>query len=164
MRARLMWTDPATGAVRGGIAKTGYSHEAMAELILANPAIDQNEIAAFFGYTPGWVSQIIASDAFQAYLGERKDQILDPVLRGAVEESFKGLVLQSIARLRQKLDSNPSDQLVLEVFKNSARALGYGARVEVHGSVHHKHSLMGVLSGLPSERVVHEMPKPPTPE
>lgn len=136
----------------------------MAELILQNPAIDQNEIAMHFGYTPGWVSQIIASDAFQAFIGDRKDKILDPILRGAVEESFRGLVLQSIARLRQKMDSNPSDQLVLEVFKNSARALGYGARVEVNANIHHTHSLMGMLSGLPSERVVYELPKPPAPE
>lgn len=158
-----MWTDPATGEVRGGIAKVGYSHQAMADLILQNPAISQNELAAFFKVTPGWISQIIASDAFQAYLGERKDEILDPILRGAVEESFRGLVLQSIARLREKLDANPSDQLVLEVFKNSARALGYGARVEVNANVHHMHSLMGVLQSLPSrpvEKLVSEAPAP----
>lgn len=157
-----MWTDPATGELRGGIAKVGYSHQAMADLILENPAISQNEIAQFFKVTPGWVSQVIASDAFQAYLSERKDTILDPILRGAVEESFRGLVLQSMAKLREKLESNPSDQLVLEVFKNSSRALGYGARVEVNANIHHKHSLIGLLAGLPTERVVESLPAPET--
>jgi hypothetical protein len=124
----------------------------MADLILSNPAVSQGEIARHFGYTEGWVSQVIASDAFQAFIASRKDEIIDPMLRGAVEESFKGLVLQSIARLREKLEANPSDQLVLEVFKNSARALGYGARVEVNANVNHTHSLMGILSSLPSQQ------------
>jgi len=160
-----MWTDPATGELRGGIAKVGYTHKAMADLILSNPAISQNELAFHFKVTPGWISQVIASDAFQAFIADRKDEIVDPVLRGAVEESFKGLVLQSIARLREKLEANPSDQLVLEVFKNSSRALGYGARVEVNANVHHTHSLMGVLQNLPSARVVEALPMPqePTP-
>lgn len=159
-----MWKDPATGEMRGGIAKTSYSHEALAELILANPALDQGAIARHFGYTEGWVSQIIASDAFQAFISDKKDKIVDPMLRGAVEESFKGLVLQSIQKLRQKLEANPSDQLVLEVFKNSARALGYGARVEVSGNINHTHGLAGILQSLPvQEKILNELPKPLAP-
>lgn len=153
-----MFTDPATGAARGGIAKVSYSHEAMADLILSNPAIDQNELAAHFGYTAGWVSQVIASDAFQAFIAERKDVIVDPVLRAAVDESFKGLVLQSISILRRKLDANPSDQLVVEVFKNSAKALGYGARPQAVLNVAGNVSLIGVLQQAPAERLVASVP------
>jgi hypothetical protein len=158
-----MFLDPVTGVERGGIKKVSYTHEALADLILANPAISQNDLAAHFGYTPGWISQVIASDAFQAFISERKDKIVDPLLRGAVEESMKGLVLQSMQRLREKLEANPSDQLVLEVFKNSTRALGYGARVEVHGNINHSHSLMGVLQNLPTEKVVNPLIQAPTP-
>ena len=155
-----MFLDPATGIMRGGVAKVSYTHEALADLILANPAVSQNELAAHFGYTPGWISQILASDAFGSFIAERKDKIIDPMLRGAIEESMKGLVLQSVERLREKLAANPSDQLVLEVFKSSARALGYGARVEVAGHIHHTHGLMGVLAGLPQEKVVHSIEAP----
>lgn len=162
----MTWKDPATGEVRGGIAKTGYTHQAMADLILANPTISQNELAAQFKVTPGWISQVIASDAFQAFLSDRKNEIIDPILRGAVEESFKGLVLQSMERLREKLAANPSDQLVLEVFKNSTRALGYGARVEVSGNINHTHGLLGVLASLPpagKEKVVSGLIEAPAP-
>lgn len=159
-----MWLDPVTGEQRGGIAKVGYTHKAMADLILSNPAISQNELAQHFKVTPGWISQVLASDAFQAFLTDRKDEIVDPVLRGAIEESFKGLVLQSIQRLREKLEANPSDQLVLEVFKNSARALGYGARVEVSGNINHTHGLMGILQNLPvQEKVINALPKASAP-
>ena len=158
-----MWTDPVTGEVRGGVQKTNYSHEAMADLILSNPAIDQNDIAAHFGYTPGWVSQVISSDAFQAFIADRRAEIIDPVLRGAAEEAFKGLVMQSLAVLRRKLDVNPSDQFALEVFKNSTRALGYGARPQASLSIHNNFSLMGVLAGLPShrEKIVESIPPAP---
>lgn len=157
-----MWKDPVSGEMRGGVAKTGYTHQALADLILANPAVSQNELAQHFGYTPGWISQILASDAFQAFIAERKNEIVDPLLRGAVEESMKGLVLQSIERLRAKLEANPSDQLVLEVFKNGSRALGYGARVEVSGNIHHSHGLAGILQSLPvQEKMVASLPEVP---
>ena len=159
-----MWKDPVTGEMRGGVAKTSYSHEALIDLILANPAIDQNELARKFGYTPGWISQVIGSDAFQAALAARKDQIVDPMLRGAVEESFKGLVLQSMQKLREKLEANPSDQLALEVFKNSSRALGYGARVEINAKVQHSHSLVGMLASLPPAARIKDINPAPLPE
>lgn len=159
-----MFTDAATGEVRGGIAKTSYSHEAMADLILGNPAITQNEIARHFGYTAGWVSQVISSDAFQAFLGERREQIVDPVLRAAVEESFKGLVMQSVAILRQKLEANPSDQLALEVFKNSTRAMGYGARPQAGVQVNVQGNLISVLQSLPTEKTGRVIDQAPAPE
>lgn len=159
-----MFRDPVTGAMVNGVKKPSYTHEALSDLILANPAISQNELAAHFGYTPGWISQIIASDAFQAHLHTRKEKIIDPVLRGAIEESFKGLVLQSIQRLREKLEANPSDNLVLEVFKNSSRALGYGAKPGVQVNVNNSRTLIGVLTSLPQgERVVASLPESPAP-
>lgn len=154
-----MYTDPVTGQLVGGIKKPSYTHEALADLILAHPAITQNELAAHFGYTPGWISQIISSDSFQAYLHTRKEQIVDPMLRGAIEESFRGLVLQSMQRLREKLEANPSDNLVLEVFKNSTRALGYGAKPSVQVNMSDNRTLISVLNGLPQGRVL-EAPAP----
>jgi hypothetical protein len=154
-----MYVDPVTGQMQNSIMKTSYTHEAMVDIILANPAIDQNDLARHFGYSASWVSTVISSDSFQAYLAARKEEIIDPVLRGAVEESFKGLVMRSIDILRKKLDANPSDDLVMEVFKNSSRALGYGARVQIDARVQHSHSLIGVLAGVPSkERVVSQEP------
>lgn len=156
-----MWKDPVTGEMRGGVAKTNYSHEAVIDAILMNPGISQNELAASLGYTPGWLSQVIGSDAFKAALATRREQILDPMLRGEVEESFRGLVIQSMHKLREKLEANPSDNLVLEVFRSSTRALGYGSRVEVNANVQHTHSLIGVLSSLPPAARIKDVPSLP---
>jgi hypothetical protein len=119
-----------SGAARG-IQKVSYTHDAMIDLIIANPAVSQNALAAHFGYSASWVSQVIASDAFQARLAERTKDLVDPTIRATVEDRFKALVLRSLDILREKLD-NPShtvpDNLALRTLELSSRALGYGAR------------------------------------
>lgn len=119
-----------SGAARG-IQKVAYTHDAMIDLIIANPSISQNQIAAHFGYTASWISQIISSDAFQSRLAERRNEIVDPAIRATVEEQFKGIVYRSLDILRTKL-ARPADQvpdnLALRSLDLASRALGFGAR------------------------------------
>lgn len=144
-----MWTDPATGNVREGIKGTSYTHDFLIDRIIANPAIDQRTLARDLGYSEGWISQIMASDSFQAAFERRKAEMVDPVLRHSMEEQFKSLVLQSAEILREKLSAGRDPQIALKVMENASRALGYGARVKVEGEVKHTHSLISVLSSLP---------------
>lgn len=113
---------------RQAIQKVRYSHDGMIELIIKNPWISQNELAAHFGYTAGWVSQVIASDAFQEKMAERKKELVDPAILATIEERFKALVVQSFEILKRKLENSPSDDLALGVMNGAAKALGYGAR------------------------------------
>lgn len=121
---RTFGLEPAKGA----IAKISYTHDGMIDEIIKNPHASQGQLAALFGYTAGWICQVIASDAFQSRLAERKNEIIDPTIRATVEERLKGLVLQSIEKLKQKLDASPSDDLTLGVLNSAAKALGYGAK------------------------------------
>jgi len=108
-----------------------YSHTAMIDLIIQHPGISQNEIARFFGYTAAWISTIMGTDAFQTALAARREQIVDPTLRATLEEQARGLWLRSMEVLREKMNcdaANIPDQLALQTFAQSARALGYGAR------------------------------------
>jgi hypothetical protein len=103
----------------------------MVDMIIANPAVSQNELALNFGYSAGWVSQVIASDAFQARLSERTADLVDPTIRASVEDRFKALVLRSLDILREKLDRPAQmipDNLALRSLEISSRALGLGAR------------------------------------
>lgn len=121
-----------SGAARG-IAKVSYTHDAMIDLIIANPAISQNQLSLHFGYSPSWVSQVMSSDVFRERLMERTKELVDPTIRATVEDRFKSLVLRSLDILREKLDKQTDqipDQLVLRSLELSSRALGYGARVE----------------------------------
>jgi hypothetical protein len=119
-----------SGAARG-IQKVKYTHDAMVDILISEPTISQNELAERFGYTAGWISQIIASDSFQARLAERKDEIVDPTIRASVKENFEALVIRSQALLLEKLNKPAAqlpDQLVLRSLEVGSKALGYGAR------------------------------------
>lgn len=114
----------------GAIAKLRYSHDAMVDLILAEPWISQNDLAAKFGYSASWVSQIIASDAFQAKYAERSKALVDPAVLASVNERFRGMVLRSQEILMTKLGvaaKDVPDNLALRTLELSSRALGYGA-------------------------------------
>ena len=118
---------------RQPIQKVRYTHDAMIDLIIANPAVSQNELARAFGYTPSWVSQVISSDAFQSRLADRTAELVDPTIRQSVEERFKGLVLRSLEILSEKLNKPTEqipDQLALRALEIASRAAGYGGKAE----------------------------------
>jgi len=134
--------------------KLRYTHEAMVDLIIADPGISQNELAARFGYSASWVSTIMCSDAFQAKLAERRGEIVDPQLRSNFELQLKGLMSRSMEILAAKLEAPPEyipDQLALRTLELSTKALGYGAREQATVQVNvtnHLDSLGGNLVNL----------------
>jgi hypothetical protein len=108
-----------------------YTHEAMIDLIIANPGIHQNTLARTFGYTASWISTVMATDSFQSALAARREQVVDPLLRATLEEQARGLYLRSMEIIREKLNAdaeNVSDNLAMAVYKESGKLLGYGAR------------------------------------
>lgn len=109
------------------IRKLRYSHEAMVELIITNPWISQNEIAAIFGRTPPWISIVMNSDAFKARLEERREELVDPTLRVSIKERFTAALTRSLERLQEKLEQ-PSvpDNLILRSIEVGAKGLGVG--------------------------------------
>lgn len=111
------------------IVKVSYSHDAMIDLIIANPAIKQGQIAAKFGYTQAWVSRVMSSDAFKARLQERKAEIVDPVLTATLEEKFDALIHQSMDVIADTLAQQPNNtDLAVKSLEIAARARGFGAR------------------------------------
>ena len=116
------------------IQRVSYSHDGMINLIIAHRGISQNQIAAHFGYSASWVSQVMSSDAFQARLAERAAEIEDPTIRATVEEGLKGLITRSVEIIKEKLKGEASsipDNLAIRTLELSTRALGMGAKAPV---------------------------------
>ena len=110
--------------------KIRYSHDGMIDMIVAEPWISQNELAARFGYTPSWVSTIMTSDAFKAKLELRKDEIVDPAIRLSLDERFRAVTQKSLEVLMEKLNQPASfvpDNLALRAAELGAKSLGLGA-------------------------------------
>ena len=124
MSERLVGTESAAGA----IARVKYSHDAMIDLIIANPAVSQNQIAAHFGYSVPWVSRVMNSDAFLTRLAVRKSDLVDPIITFSLEEKFKALADKSLDVVLEKLTVTGSAELGLKALEITAKALGYGAR------------------------------------
>lgn len=110
------------------IARVKYTHDAMIDLIIANPAMKQGEIAKHFGYTQAWISRIFNSDAFQARLAARKKEIVDPSLILTVDEKLRAVASKSLDIVLEKLEASPSMDQALEAVNITSKALGYGAR------------------------------------
>lgn len=57
------------------IQEVRIRHEAIMDFMIANPTVKQGDIAAKFGLTEAWLSQVIHSDAFQLMLRDKQDKI-----------------------------------------------------------------------------------------
>lgn len=111
------------------IQKVRYTHEAMIDMIVAEPGVSQNELAMRFGYTPAWISTVMASDAFKERLAARRTELVDPAIVATVEERFEAVTKRSLEVLQEKLAmpaASVPDQLALQAAALGARGLGKG--------------------------------------
>lgn len=114
-------------ATMGRLAKLSYTHQAMVDLIVENPAMSQGQLAAAFGYSPAWICNVLASDAFQERLAARREEVVDPVLKASLEERFRALTIRSLEVLQEKLAKPAvSDNVALRAAELGAKALGIG--------------------------------------
>lgn len=105
-----------------------YTHEAMIDVILAQPGIKQIELAKIFERSVPWISRIIGSDSFQAALAKRRDDITDPFLVATIEERMRGLAFQSLDIIAERLELTKNVDLALKGLDISSKALGFGSR------------------------------------
>lgn len=106
-----------------------YSHDAMVDVMVANPSIKQKELAAMFGKTDAWISIVIASDVFQLKLAERKAELIDPTIKEEIEARFRVMTRRSLEVLQEKL-SQPSSVvdagLALKAAELGMKGMGIG--------------------------------------
>ena len=129
MTAHAHTAAPAT-TVAPAPAPLPYTHEAMIDLILAEPSVTSKELATLFGYSAAWVSRILASDSFQARLAARKAALIDPSITRRLDERFRAIAVQSTEVLQQRLDAEESASLAMD-----ALAVATSAMRAVRGAV-----------------------------
>lgn len=114
---------PSDAPTMGRLKRLSYSHEALVNLIIEHPEMDQNHLAAAFGYTASWISNILSSDAFKVRLASRREEVIDPALRATLKERFEALARQSLDVLQRELEKPAVKPEV------ALRAAELGARV-----------------------------------
>ena len=115
------------------ISKINYSHQDMIDCLIVDPTMSQRELAARYGYTESWVSQVMGSDAWKAAFAARRAKIADPEVaekvqqRFTIDEQFKGITLFSLQKLQERLERPACpDQVILKAVELGAKALGVG--------------------------------------
>jgi hypothetical protein len=113
-----------------------YSPEAMVQLMVDHPEYTHAQFAAAFGRKANWFAAVLANGEFQAVLEPRRSEIHDPSLTATMEERMRGLALQSLNVLQQKLDTKEvNEQTILKAMELSTKALGMGMAVPVTAPV-----------------------------
>lgn len=113
------------------LKKVRYTHDAMIDQIISNPGISERELAEIFGYSVQWVNRLLCSDAFQARLALRKEEIIDPKLTATVEERLRGIAMQSMDVIQEKLAATKDPKLAIQALELATRGQKYGAGMNV---------------------------------
>lgn len=123
------WVNPK------GTLQMKYHHAAMVDALVVNPQLTGNELAKMFGRTPAWISIVRNSDAFQALLARRTDELVDPLIKEEIEARFRTITQKSLERLQEKLEKPASaleDAFVLKAVELGMKSQGIGLpRTEV---------------------------------
>lgn len=154
--------------------KMKWWYEHLADFMIAHPSARQNDLAAHFKRAPGTISTIINTDAFKAYLRQRRAQYeasLDQEVRGKLlNVANRGLDFL-LDGLEKKRDSIPINVLQ-DVVDKSLKNLGYGESraPAVNVNVNQPPSTVSVAVGLEdleaarrAIRASQEVPPPPPP-
>src|SRR5512138_1039549 len=102
-----------------------YTHEAIADFLIANPMASQGEVARFFEYSEPWLSQIIHSDAFQAYY-RRLAQERGVIAVHSLPDKISGLAALAIEKATERLAGGvASESFINDTMETTLKALGY---------------------------------------
>lgn len=110
------------------LPKLNYTHDALVDQLVKNPMVSQRDLARAFGYTEGWISRIIRSDAFREKVAARKSELIDPLVLQGLEQRFEALAARSAEILMDKLEAGATPDVAIKTLEVSSRALGYGAQ------------------------------------
>ncbi len=100
------------------------THELMGEWILQNPGGTLRAMSAYFGYSASWLSQVINSDMFRAYMAERMGNIQANV---AMDIPARMRVLAELAceRMEEVLNNSEDADTIKDSFDKVMHRYGY---------------------------------------
>jgi hypothetical protein len=110
-----------TQMLKRGLSPT---HELMGDWILANPGGTLRDMSAHFKYSPSWLSQVINSDMFRAYIGERLKEVHAHVTAD-IPTLLKGTAALAIERMNEVLMKTEDADVIVDAFDKVLHRHGY---------------------------------------
>lgn len=117
------------------VQRVSHTHEAILQFMIANPAAPLGLVAAHFGYTQPWLSTLIHSDAFQAQLRRRQNEVFGEVVIAELKDKIVGAAHIAIDKLAEKVEVANDIRDVTDAAEMLLKSLGYGAPKAVPAQV-----------------------------
>lgn len=109
------------------IKHLSHTHEAIMEHMVANPEESLESVAKRFGYTQGWLSQLIHSSLFQAQLHYRQDVSFSEAAL-SVKDRISHMAHQSLKRLNERIEfGSLNNGELIDTAELALKSLGFGA-------------------------------------
>lgn len=109
------------------IAKLSPRHEALALFVMANPRLNQGQVARALGYTQAWVSQVMASSLFKARLRALQQELAEETIEEVKLKIVHGANLAMDKTLERLNQPGVSDAFVTAARTDLLKAVGFGA-------------------------------------
>jgi hypothetical protein len=106
------------------IQRISHTHDQLMNWLISNPEASLRDCADYFGYSQGWLSQIIHSDVFQAKLRERQDDVFIRVADG-IPAKLSAMADVALGKVTEALERSDDGKFALDVFDKAMHRLGY---------------------------------------
>lgn len=108
------------------ILKRGLTptHELMGDWMLQNPGGTLRQMGAHFGYSISWLSQVMNTDLFKAYMAGRLKEVHCNV-NADIPAKLRALADLSIERMIEKLETTEDTKVILESFDSIMHRYGF---------------------------------------
>jgi hypothetical protein len=110
------------------IQQISITHDAIANFLVANPGKGQMAKAAMhFGVTRPWLSTLVHTDAFQAHLRNKQDEVFGQVIM-PLKDKLAGVADIALDRLADKLEVEGDTRILADTADKLLNRLGYGPK------------------------------------
>lgn len=103
------------------------SHEAIMDYLMGHPSVRLGDVAAHFGYSAGWLSQIIHSDIFQTRLKEKTDIAFHHTVL-PLREKMQAAASMAMDKIIENLPNEPDLRTVSSVAEGMLDRLGFSSK------------------------------------
>lgn len=109
------------------VQKLSIKHIDILNFLLANPMVKLQDVAAHYGITQPWLSQVIHSDMFQRLLKERQDAVFHHTVL-PLKEKLTTLAHQALDKLYDRVEATNDVGELREVATSALDRIGFSPK------------------------------------
>ena len=115
-----------TAETKQPVQKLSHMHEMIVLHMLEDPLKPLSQVAAYFEVTPGWLSQVVNCDMFQARLAEYRERGFEVGVL-SIHEKIAAATSLALDRLTENLQHEPDTKVILDTANKLSQRLDYGS-------------------------------------